>query len=67
MSGKTYYTIANKLRQDDPEVIIKFYMKSGQVFSARLNEISYEVEYLILQDDDGTKFLEVASIEAMTI
>ena len=67
MTGKTYYTIANKLRQDDPEMHIKFYMKSGQVFSARLNEISYEVDYLIAMSDDGTAFIDLDSVEAMTI
>ena len=67
MSEKTYCQIANKIRKDDPEMYVKFYMKSGQVFTARINNVSYEGEYLILQDDDGTKFIEVASIESMTI
>lgn len=67
MKQETYCKIANAIRKDDPVSMVTIHMSSGRNFYGAISLTEFCGEYIIMNTDDGTNFVNVADIIAISI
>lgn len=68
MSIETYCDIMNKIRKNDNESMVTYCLTNGFKYSCPACNVSLEDhDYIILLNDDSTKFINVADIVAICI